>query len=227
MNIMVDPSGLAPGIYEARVDLRVKDVPAAASTLTVALSIANPPFIGVFPEKLSFVAQAGGPNPAPQLLEIANLGGEELVWNAKADAPWAKLSAASGTGLSLLQVGVDTTGLAPGSYEGKISIAAKNASNSPLDVVIQLKIVDSPVAGELITLFFSKLEFVNPSAWARSERGAPSDGCLVYTNNSPEAQRIRVTLPDESTLIEYGVPSGNAVTACSNILYVDLRSKGF
>jgi hypothetical protein len=35
-----------------------------------------------------------------------------------------------------------------------------------------------------------------------------------------------VTLADGSTVMEYDVPAGNAVTACGNVLYVDLRMKG-
>ncbi len=181
--------------------------------------------IGVFPEKLQFVAQANGPVPAPQLLEITNLGAGEFAWTAQAQSESLKLSATSGTDRALVLVSLDITGLAAGTYESAVVITAENAQNSPFTVPIEIQITEG-VPDDLVMLFLSKLEFVTPSAWARSERGTPSDGCFVYTNNSSEAQRIRVTLTDGNTLAEYDVPAGNAVTACGNILYVDLRKKG-
>ncbi len=176
--------------------------------------------IGVFPERLKFVAQVNGPAPAPQLLEIANIGSGEFVWSAQAQTDSLKLSSSGGVGRALIQVSLDLGNLAVGTYESAIIITAENAQNSPLTVPVEIQITEGPPAA-LITLFFSKLEFVNPSVWMRSER----DGCLVYTNNSSETQRIQVTLPDGSTVIEYDVPASNTVTACGNVLYVDLRSK--
>ncbi len=185
--------------------------------------------LAVFPERLKFVAQASGPAPAPHLLEISGAGEGKLTWSAQSSPDFLKLSSSSGVGRALVQVSVDITNLAVGTYEGAITIAAENAQNSPLTVPVEIQITEGPPT-ELISLFFTKLEFVNPLAWVRSERGAPSDspsdGCFVYTNNSSEAQRLRVTLSDGSTVMEYDVPGGNVVTACGSILYVDLRLKG-
>lgn len=179
--------------------------------------------IGAFPEKLKFVAQANGPAPVPQLLEIANLGAGELVWTAQAQTDSVKLSAAQGVGRALIQVSLDIAGLAAGTYESAITITAENAQNSPLTIPVEIQITEGTPVGELLSLFFSKVEFVTPAAWARSERS--SDGCLVYTNNSAEVQRVRVTLTDGSTVSEYDVPASKAVTACGDVLYVDLREK--
>jgi subtilisin family serine protease len=181
--------------------------------------------LAVFPERLKFVAQANGPAPAPQLLEISGAGEGELIWSAQSSSDFLKLSSSSGVGRALVQVGLDISTFAAGTYEGAITITAENAQNSPLTIPVEIQITEGTPVGNLISLFFTKLEFGNPSAWARSERGAPSDGCLVYTNNSAEAQRLRVTLLD-SKIAEFDVPAGNAVTACGNVLYVDLRSKG-
>ena len=180
--------------------------------------------LAVFPERLKFVAQANGPAPAPQLLEISGAGEGELIWSAQSSSDFLKLSSSSGVGRALVQVGLDISTFAPGTYEGAITITAENAQNSPLTIPVEIQITEGTPVGNLISLFFSKLEFVNLSAWARSERGAPSDGCLVYTNNSAEAQRLRVTLLD-SKIAEFDVPAGNAVTACGHVLYVDLRQK--
>lgn len=175
--------------------------------------------IGTFPEQLKFIAQANGLAPAPQLLEITNLGTGEFVWTASTQTDFLKLSATGGVGRALIQVSLDIAGLAPGNYESAITITAENAN--PLTVPVQTVITESKPVGELVTLLFSKLEFVNPSAWARSER----EGCFVYTNTDSQAQLVRVTLSDGSTVIEYEVPTKNTVTACGNVLLVDLRAK--
>lgn len=177
--------------------------------------------IGVFPTQLKFVAHANGPAPAPQLLEITNLGAGEFVWTARAQTASLKLSATSGVGRALVQVSLDVTGLAVGTYESEVTITAEKAQNSPLSVPVKIQITESQPVGEIVSLLFSKLEFLMPSVWVRSER----DGCLVYKNNDSQAQRIRVTLSDGSTTVEYDVPAGNTVTACGNILYIDLSQK--
>ncbi|MCS7197168.1 MAG: S8 family serine peptidase [Candidatus Bipolaricaulota bacterium] len=177
--------------------------------------------IGVFPEKLKFVAQANGPAPAPQLLEIANLGAGDLIWTAQAQAAFVKLSATQGIGQAVLHVSVDTAGLAVGTHQSEITITAERAQNSPFSVPIEIQITEGAPTGELIALILSKVEFANPSAWARSERS--TDGCFVYTNNSAEAQRIRMTLADGSTRTEYDISAGKTVTLCGDIAYIDLR----
>lgn len=181
--------------------------------------------ISVFPEKLKFAAQVNGPAPAQQLLEIASVGEGDFVWTAQAQSNFVKLSAAQGIGRAVVHVSVDVAGLSVGTHQSEITITAENAQNSPFSVPVEIQITEGVPTGELVTLFLSKLEFANPSKWVRSERS--TDGCFVYTNNSSEAQRLRVTLADGSTVTEYDVPASNAVTACGDILFVDLRPKSF
>src|SRR6185503_1776682 len=56
------------------------------------------PAIGMSPTSLSFSAQQGGGNPAPQTLTISNTGGGTLSWIASNSTTWLSLSPASGTG---------------------------------------------------------------------------------------------------------------------------------
>lgn len=78
-----------------------------------------------------------------------------------------------------------------------------------------------PVTGELITLRFTKLEFLRPQDWQRTQR----DGCLVYRNISAEPSPIRVTLP-EGSVREYEIPPGNEVIVCGDVVYIDTRQRG-
>ncbi|MCI2430476.1 S8 family serine peptidase [Candidatus Acetothermia bacterium] len=225
VTMTVDMSKLQVGTNEGSVEITAPDAANSPFRLPVVVQLEGAAAaIGLFPAQLRFVAPSKGPNPAPQLIEIANIGSGELRWTAQAQTASLKLSATSGIAPALIQASLEPAQLAPGTYESAVIITAENARNSPFTLPVQIQITQEVPAGELITLLFSKLEFVSPTAWARSERGTPSDGCLVYTNRDSQPQKIRVTLPN-GDLLEFDVPAGNSVIACGNILYIDLRRR--
>ena len=77
--------------------------------------------LSVTPASLSFNAEIGQAAPAAQPLHITS---GALTWNATTDADWLALSTASGSGDSIIQVSVDPTGLAAGSYTGTVTVSA-------------------------------------------------------------------------------------------------------
>jgi len=104
----------------------------------------QPPVIRVEPDRLSFSATVGGANPSDQTLTITNAGGGTLSWTATADVPWLSLRPTSGTAPSQVTVSVNITGLTEGRREGKITITAPGASNSPLTVTVSLMLEARP-----------------------------------------------------------------------------------
>lgn len=219
VTLTADITKLQAGTNEGAIEIASPDAVNSPFRLAVLVHLEGAAAaIGTFPAQLRFVAQASGPNPAPQLLEIANIGSGELRWTAQAQTASLKLSAVNGIGPALIQVSLDVGQLAAGTYESAVMISAENARNSPLTVPVQIQITQEIPTGELISVLFAKLEFANPTVWARSER----DGCFVYRDS--QRQRIRVTLPNGS-LVEFDVPAGNSVIACGNILYIDLRKR--
>ncbi len=217
VTLTVDITKLQVGTNEGAIEIASSDAANSPFRLPVVVQLeGTAAALGAFPAQLRFVAPASGPNPAPQLLEVAASG--ELRWTAQAQSDSLKLSATSGSGPALIQVSLDVGQLAPGTYESAVIISAENVR--PLTVPVQIQITTGIPTGELISVLFAKLEFANPTAWARSER----DGCLVYSNKDAQPQKIRVTLLNGS-LVEFDVPAGNTVIACGNILYIDLRKR--
>ncbi len=103
--------------------------------------------VGVSPATFTFTAVAASANPAAQALSITNTATGTLAWTATDDAAWLSLASASGTAPSMVNVAVDATGLAPGTYTGTITIAAVGATNTPQTVPVTLTVTPFPCPG--------------------------------------------------------------------------------
>ena len=121
---------------------------------------ASPPTISAFPESFSFLATIGLENPDPQLLEIRNDGEELLNWRVETDLEWLTLDPTSGRtfdasahvtlALDLVTVSVDISDLSGGTYQGTITIADPEATNSPRTVIVTLVVAAPPVPSGLL-----------------------------------------------------------------------------
>jgi len=131
-----DAGGLAAGAYQGRVRVTgsafapdVKDVP-------VTLHVTGGPIGALSRERLAFKA-ASGTLPAIGYVALANRGlGELSITQITAStvdgAPWLKAEAAAG----VVKVSADPTDLAPGLYQGTVTIES-NAANSPHTVPVR------------------------------------------------------------------------------------------
>jgi hypothetical protein len=146
--IIVQPStaGLAAGSHAAIITVTA---PGANSSKTVAvtLMLEQAPAIELSATTLSFSATAGGSNPANQTFNITNTGGSTLNWTAASNASWLTATPASGTGAATLTAAVNTSGLAAGTHNGTITIAASGASNTPRSVAVTLTLEQAPAIG--------------------------------------------------------------------------------
>jgi hypothetical protein len=95
---------------------------------------------------MSFLAAAQGGVPLPQQFGILNTGQGNMSWNASwstvTGGSWLQVSPSSGTvthpylDASLVTVSIDTSGLGPGTYYGKIQISAPAVNTPQLLTVI-------------------------------------------------------------------------------------------
>jgi len=138
------------------------------------------PRLGVEPESLSFQATEGESDPPAQTLRITNTGGGTLNWQAavNAEAPWLSLAAMEGTAPSEVAVTAAIAGLAAGTYEGRITITAAGALNSPVTVPVTLTVErkapqPSPLRAEPESLSFE----------------------AVVGEDNPAAQMLRLSFP--------------------------------
>ena len=148
----VNLTGLAAGTHNATVTVSASGIP--AKTLPVTLSITASTAsatIGFSPTSLTFTGTVGGTNPAAKPISISNTGGGTLSWTASENAAWLTLSPVSGTNSGTVTASVNMTGLAAGTYNGIITIAASGSTNSPRQIPVSLTLNASTAGTATLT----------------------------------------------------------------------------
>src|SRR5437867_6556961 len=147
--ISINTKGLAAGSYTATMTITTNngDNASVPVTLTVT-SVSTSPTMSLSPSSLTFSGTQGGANPAAKTLSITNTGGGTLSWTVSDNAAWLSLSPASGTAPSSATASVNTAGLAAGTYNATITVAATGATNTPQAVPVTLTVAAaSPTIG--------------------------------------------------------------------------------
>lgn len=138
------------------------------------------PALAVDPVSLNFTVPQGGAPPAPLSLFIRNAGSGPLLWRAQATTSsggdWLRLSDNAGSTPASLQVTINPTGLAAGTYQGTITITSAEASNSPVRVSVSLTV--NPPRGSILAL---STQFMSFDA---VQGGAPPPAQLLSLSNN-------------------------------------------
>ncbi len=143
INVTVDPKGLVAGEYSGKIA-----VTSGAATVNVEVSLEvtapRPTKLVVAPPAISFQPQEqDGKTPDSRSLEVNNGGGTSLNWTATATVntptggKWLSISPTSGSTPGKIVVKTDVTGLAPGDYNGKVTVTAGTVS---VDVPVYLRV---------------------------------------------------------------------------------------
>lgn len=155
VNASADVRGLAAGTYNAMITVSGPGVP--SKSLAVSLTVFSASVgstIGFSPTSLAFDGTAGGTNPAGKTVTITNTGGGTLTWTISDDAPWLSVTPTSGTTTTeadTLTATVNIGGLAAGTYNGAITIAATGATNSPRTIPVSLTLSASTAGSATLT----------------------------------------------------------------------------
>ncbi len=111
----------------------------AASLIVLAVAApAQVPGIEAAPLRLSFIGAAGASLPS-QTVQVRQVGRSPVHWQAQGSAPWILLSTTSGSGDAALQIGVDARALAPGRYEGRVTLTGPTGP-PPVVVTVVLQL---------------------------------------------------------------------------------------
>ncbi len=131
--VSVDAATLTPGTYTGTVAIYGPGGTPGQQNVSVTFTVMtpNPPALSVQPAALTFQGTASGTAPRSQTIQISNVGGGTLNWTAAAQtstsANWLSVSAASGSATpstpSSLVVQVNIATLAPGSYNGTVTVS--------------------------------------------------------------------------------------------------------
>ena len=186
-------SDIAWNIYEPYFEL---------GTITITSTV---PVIDIDPDSLHFTALKDGENPAPDTMLITNIGAGELNWTASY-LPGSIFSATpeSGTAPSEMEVTVDISGLAAGTYVDSVVITDPNANPSSKTALLVLEIEEPQPEIALDPNFFS---------FTMVENGSNPDGQNMEITNTGTGT-LNWTLEKSSSWL---VPSEISGTAPSTV----------
>ena len=144
IGVRVNPTSLLAGTYTAVIQI---DAVGAASPVlvNVSLTIKNPPPVPTaLPASLAFHFQTDQAAPSAQTVTVSSSGEPVSFTVAVSGGTW--LSVDPGVGISVtgapttVTVAVDTTGLVPGNYSGKVTFSFSNAATKTLTVPLVLSV---------------------------------------------------------------------------------------
>ena len=172
LNLSVNPTGLTTGRYNAAVLFRREDTPTKLDILPVILDVTDPPELLVDTTTLEFRTFVNEAAPDPQTLFVnARIRALDfsIAVSTASGGDWLSVDpSASGTP-RFVTVTASAAGLAPGIYEGALSVTAANASNSPQIVPVRMTIVQR-------TPFFTAESITNAASF---QSGGISPGEMV------------------------------------------------
>jgi ABC-type transport system substrate-binding protein len=115
------------------------------------------PNLQVSPATLEIAAQVGGTQPGEQIVQIRNTGSGALKWQADADQSWVILSPregeVTGTASAALRISVETSGLAVGARQAKITIKPVDANIPAQTITLNLTVRETLTADYEIPFF--------------------------------------------------------------------------
>ncbi len=121
-------------IFSDAVNNRIRRVSAVAVIPTLAVN----------PTALTFSALQGGASPVEQSVQISASNLASASWTASvrltSGSGWLSIRPSSGATPGAVQVAVNSTALAAGTYTGSITITAPGATNSPQTVPVTLTV---------------------------------------------------------------------------------------
>jgi uncharacterized protein (TIGR03437 family) len=205
--VHVNPAGLAPGTYNATINITSQVPGSTPQQIPVFLVVSNDPFLNSNVNAMAFPVQIGQQAPAAQALRLTSSSGATLNFTVTPSTTncgngWLLLNGApnalSGSTDAGIVVSIATSGLTAGTCTGAINITSTVAStgvatvNSPLSIPITVTVASTPM---LVTTPAS-LSFV-----------APANG------QSPAPQTIALSSTSGTDILSYTITS---VTGTSN-----------
>ncbi len=226
--VSVNPAGMSAGTYTGSISIAASGASNSPVSVAVTLTVAvSTPALAVTPQSLSFQYTANEP-PVVQTISVSNAGAGTIAWTASVDSFWITVAAASGSTPGTLTVLASGANLAPGNYQGNVTITASTAGINPVTVPVTLTVQGTQTAGAItsvanggsfqpglapatwITIFGSNLSAITYS-WQASDfvNGAlPTtlqgvsvtiDGLAAYVGYISPTQ-INVLAPDDITV---------------------------
>jgi hypothetical protein len=136
----IKSDGLATGEHTAIFTIQAPTVDNSPIVVTVRLTVLAQAVVTVSPASLSFSGLRTDTELGPSPLAVSNSGTGTMQWTVTSAQPWIVITPTSGSGNGTVAVRVRTSGLATGTHNGSVVLAASGASGSPSTVPVALTI---------------------------------------------------------------------------------------
>lgn len=124
ITVSIIVSGLLSGIYNGTITITAPGASGSPAAIAVQLVVTAPvPTLGVDPLALAFTAVFGGANPAPQSVQVVNLGGGAMTWTAVPVGGNVTPVPSSGAAPASFNVEVDIAGLSVGVHNRQVVVS--------------------------------------------------------------------------------------------------------
>jgi uncharacterized protein (TIGR03437 family) len=228
LTISIKPNTLSQGTYTGAVTLLLQNASVLSMTINVTLNVTAQQTITVVPSgPFTFTYQVGSSiQPAPQRFNVASSGAPTAFTVASASTPsgWLSTDVTSGTTPMDVNIKVNATSLALGTYNGTVTVTASGASTGPVTIPVTLTVTNPPAPtpatisnnasgvsgkiapGEIISIYGTNLGPTTPVSFKVNAAGGVDNtlgSVQVLFNNVPGTplyvsdKQINVTVPYE------------------------------
>ncbi|HXK02057.1 MAG TPA: hypothetical protein VMS37_06620 [Verrucomicrobiae bacterium] len=184
LTITVQPKGLNPGTYTGSILINSEDASNGQQTIGVTLTVTSSPAFQATPYALVFSYQMGTDAPAPQIFTVSS-GSKSVPFTASVDpaagTTWL-LVVGRGDTPAAAGVGVNASGLGPGTYIGKVLVKSTDGSAPTLEVPVVLNVAPGPVylPGTNLVAFQYQINGPVPASQKVAINASGNNGALVY-----------------------------------------------
>lgn len=153
LSVSVNPSGLAVGNYNGTVNVTASGASNSPQKIAVSLAVTSAssgnPSLNVAPGTLTFTYASGTTTTGTQNLSITSTGAALHITAAASGGAWLAVAPATGSTPATMKVTANPTGLAPGTYNGAITITSTGAANTPQTIPVKLVVASGTGTGRL------------------------------------------------------------------------------
>jgi trimeric autotransporter adhesin len=143
LTFSVAPTGLAAGTYNVSVSI-VPQNGSPSIAVPVTLVVSPNPLLMLSTNTLTYNAQFAGTAPPDQTVTVTATGtGGSVGFSFNSDSTWLTATESNGNTPSTLTVHVSPTGLAVGSYTGKITIRPSDGENYSQVLTVNLTVANA------------------------------------------------------------------------------------
>ena len=208
-----DSTGLLSGTPTAPGDfvftVQVTDSTGASTSAAYEVLVRSfAPDLLVSAGGLSFVGARSATTPPVQTVSVISTTHDSVPFSASADAPWITPTA-SGTTPGRIDVSVDQTGLAAGSYSGTITVTSPN--RAAISIQVGLTVNDAPA---ILQASPQALDFFSDGTLAPGDQN-------IYVHNSGRGT-LSFTISTDIALLGVNPSSGTVSPNGSAILAAEL-----